>query len=242
VKALQPTVALCGNDMAMVDFAPDVHLASPQALAQANQAVRVMMSKIAASPLPNVCDTVAGVASLAVQFSESAQREGWFDEFLEQLRELAQSCVGESAPSGKKVVLSVCFDAELAPDLEEIAQRAGLGKQEVIQRFLASRFAAEVVGFMPGFAYLGGLDPSLAFPRRATPRPAVAAGAVAIAGSQAAVYPSATPGGWNLIGRCPDLLFSINREPPVLIALGDEVQFQEITRMEFDRRWAQRSA
>jgi inhibitor of KinA len=242
VTALRPTVALCGNDMAMIDFAPAAHLASPETLAQANQAVRVMMAKISASPLPNVCDAVAGVASVAVQFSEPAQREGWFDEFLEDLQKIAESCLNKSVPAGKKVVLSVCFDAELAPDLEEIAQRAGLRKNEVIQRFLASRFAAEVVGFMPGFAYLGGLDPMLAFPRRTSPRAAVAPGSVAIAGGQAAVYPAATPGGWNLIGRCPDLLFSIHREPPVLIGLGDEVQFQEITRKEFDQRWAKRSA
>jgi KipI family sensor histidine kinase inhibitor len=239
---LEPTVALCGNDLVFVDFLPKSHSANPQELAQANQSIRMMMARLSASSLPLISASVAGVSSLALQLSEEAQREKVPQEFFEELNRLALECVGESAPVGKKVVLGVCFDAELAPDLEEIAQRAGLEKQAVIQRFLASRFAAEVVGFMPGFAYLGGLDCSLAFPRRATPRPAVAAGSVAIAGGQAAVYPSATPGGWNLIGRCPDLLFAINREPPVLIALGDEVQFQEITRKEFDRRWAQRSA
>lgn len=235
LKVPAPTVALCGNDMAIVDFAPAAHLVSPEMLAQANQSVRTMMARLAISPMPNVCDTVAGVATLAVQFSEPVQPGAWFDQFLKELQALAQSCIGESAPTGKEVTLSVCFDAELAPDLEEIADRAGISRSQLIERFLTSQFSAEVVGFMPGFAYLGGLDPSLVFPRRPTPRPAVAAGSVAIAGTQAAVYPSATPGGWNLIGRSPDLLFSIRRDPPVLIALGDRVRFKEITRKEFDR-------
>ena len=242
LKTLRPTVAMCGNDQAIVDFAPNGQLASPESLAQANHAVRAMMSRLKDSPLPMVSDAVAGVASLAVQFSEQAQREAMPTAVLEQLTEIAQSCIGQLAPRGRLVTLSVCFDAEFAPDLEEIAGLAGVTPQEVIRRFLASKFSAEVIGFMPGFAYLGGLDSSLIFPRRATPRPCVAAGSVAIAGGQAAVYPAATPGGWNLIGRCPDLLFSIDREPPVLIALGDEVRFQEISRKEFDRQWAQRFA
>lgn len=233
---------MCGNDLAIVDFAPNGQLASSESLAQANHAVRAMMARLNASPLPTVSDAVAGVASLAVQFSEQAQRDAMPTAVLEQLTELAQSCIGQLAPPGKQVTLSVCFDAEFAPDLGEIAGLAGITPQEVIRRFLASQFSAEVIGFMPGFAYLGGLDSTLKFPRRTTPRPSVTAGSVAIAGGQAAVYPAATPGGWNLIGRCPDLLFSIDREAPVLIALGDEVRFQEISRKEFDHQWAQRFA
>ena len=189
-----------------------------------------------------ISDTVAGVSSLALQLSEEAQRNGFPQEFLQEVNQIALDAMDQEAPMGNRVTLSVCFDSELAPDLGEIAQKAGLSEREVIARFLACRFSADVIGFMPGFAYLGGLDPSLAFARRETPRRAVAAGSVAIAGGQAAVYPSATPGGWNLIGRCPDVLFSIDRSPPVLISLGDEVQFQEISREDFEQRWAQRSA
>jgi hypothetical protein len=123
---------------------------------------------------------------------------------------------------------------------DAVAQASGQSPRAVVDALLAAELRAEVVGFMPGFAYLGGLPDLLVIPRRPSPRPSVPAGSVAIAGGQAAVYPSATPGGWNLIGQCPDVLFDPHQQPPVLIALGDRVRFEEISRSEFEARWVQR--
>lgn len=207
----------------------------------ANQAVQALMARLTVQPPTFVADAVAGVTTLSVLIDPLTQPQGAFFDFLSTIDRLARECLGAISPPGKTVVLHACFDPALAPDLDAVAQTSGRSARTVVQAFLAAELRAEVVGFMPGFAYLGGLPDWLALPRRASPRPAVPAGSVAIAGGQAAVYPSATPGGWNLIGRCPDVLFDPQRSPPVRIALGDIVCFKEISRSEFEARWAQRS-
>jgi KipI family sensor histidine kinase inhibitor len=207
----------------------------------ANQAVRALMARLQAQPPAFVADAVAGVTTIAVRLQERDQLQGDFAGFVSAIDDLARQSLGTVSPPGKTVVLHACFDAALAPDLDAVAQATGQTPRAVIDALLAAELRAEVVGFMPGFAYLGGLPDWLAIPRRPSPRPSVPEGSVAIAGGQAAVYPSATPGGWNLLGRCPDLLFDPQRQPPVLIALGDRVRFEEISRSAFEARWAQRS-
>ncbi len=236
-------LALCRDDMVLVEFlvVPEPGHGSASASAPAaNRSVRALMRQLAHDPLPFVMDQVAGVTTLAVRLTEAAQRESSVQPFLSALHLRARQCLGVDAPKGKTVVLHACFDAEFAPDLVELAQTLGRSPRQLIDAVLSTALEAEVVGFMPGFAYLRGLPADLAPPRRRAPRPAVPAGSVAIAGGQAAVYPTATPGGWNLIGRCPDLLFAPDREEPTLIGLGDRVQFREISRTEFEARWAQR--
>lgn len=236
-------LSLCGDDMVLVEFliapAPGKSKTSASALA-ANRSVRALMRQLQHDPLPFAADQVAGVTTLAVRLTEAAQRESSVQPFLLALRSRARQCLGADAPPGKTVVLLACFDTDFAPDLQEVAQATGRNPRGLIDAVLSAELEAEVVGFMPGFAYLAGLPPNLAPPRRRAPRPAVPAGSIAIAGGQAAVYPTATPGGWNLIGRCPDLLFAADRQEPILIGLGDRVQFREISRIEFEARWAQR--
>jgi KipI family sensor histidine kinase inhibitor len=128
----------------------------------------------------------------------------------------------------------------MAPDLDEVAAATGLTTAEVVQRHSARPYTAEVVGFMPGFAYLGGLDPRLKLDRRTVPRPRVPEGGIAIAGLQSAIYPSPTAGGWHLIGRCPLRLFNPDRLPPALMTEGDTIRFEPIDKAQFDRLWARR--
>ncbi|MFZ9812429.1 MAG: 5-oxoprolinase subunit B family protein [Burkholderiaceae bacterium] len=238
------TVEVCGNDMILVAFSVQPEgLSTPVATRDygaANQAVRALMARLQAQPPAFVADAVAGVTTLAVRLHERDQAQGDFAGFVSVIDGLARQCLGVVSPPGKTVTLHACFDPALAPDLEAVGQATGLGPRAVVQALLDAELQAEVVGFMPGFAYLGGLPDRLAVPRRSSPRPAVPAGSVAIAGGQAAVYPSATPGGWNLLGRCPDVLFDPQKQPPVRIALGDRVRFQEISRSEFEERWARR--
>jgi KipI family sensor histidine kinase inhibitor len=120
------------------------------------------------------------------------------------------------------VLLPVRYDG---PDLDEVAALTGLSPQEVAARHLAGRYTVAFGGFMPGFAYLTGLDPALRVPRRDSPRPRVPAGAVAVAGDLAAVYPAATPGGWRLLGTCDTPLFDVDRTPPALLTPGTPVRF-----------------
>ncbi|MFN3302958.1 MAG: 5-oxoprolinase subunit PxpB [Roseateles sp.] len=124
--------------------------------------------------------------------------------------------------TGRLVEIPVHYDG---PDLAEVAAHCGLSLDEVVRRHAAADYVVYFIGFQPGFAYLGGLDPSLHTPRRAQPRTAVPAGSVGIGGAQTGIYPLATPGGWQLIGRTPLPLFDPRAEPPTLLAPGDRVRF-----------------
>lgn len=120
------------------------------------------------------------------------------------------------------VTLDVVYDGE---DLAEVARLTGLPVDEVVARHCAPTYTVAFGGFMPGFAYLVGLDPVLRVPRRSTPRERVPAGSVAVADEFSAVYPAATPGGWRLLGRCAAVLFDVTRTPPALLAPGTRVRF-----------------
>lgn len=124
--------------------------------------------------------------------------------------------------------LPVCYQGAFAPDLAALAAATGLSPDAVIARHSAADYVVRMLGFLPGFAYLTGLDPALRLPRRSDPRPRVPAGSVAIADTMAAIYPSDSPGGWHLLGRCPLPLFDPAWSPPALLAAGDRVRFEPI--------------
>lgn len=123
---------------------------------------------------------------------------------------------------GRLVEIPVTYDG---PDLGDVAAHCGLSADEVVHRHTQGQYVVYFIGFQPGFAYLGGLDESLQTPRRAEPRLAVPAGSVGIGGAQTGIYPLATPGGWQLIGRTALALFDPQAEPPTLLAPGDRVRF-----------------
>ena len=126
-------------------------------------------------------------------------------------------------PAGREVVLDVVFDG---PDLEEVTRLTGRDVGALVDVLTASELTVAFGGFAPGFAYLTGLPPDLHLPRRATPRTRVPAGAVGLAGPYAGVYPRASPGGWQLVGRTHAVLFDVDRDPPALLAPGTGVRFR----------------
>ncbi len=138
-----------------------------------------------------------------------------------------------TAREGALVTLPVFYDPEVGPDLEALADRAGLDVEEVIQIHLDTEYRVYAIGFAPGFAYLGQVDGRIAAPRLTTPRQSVPRGAVAIADRQTAVYPAPSPGGWNLIGRCPQRMFDPEASPTMPVNVGDRVQFEAIDRQAF---------
>jgi len=127
--------------------------------------------------------------------------------------------------AGRLVEIAVNYGGEDGPDLADVAAHCGLSTDEVVRRHTEVEYVVYFIGFQPGFAYMGGLDASLATPRRAEPRVAVPAGSVGIGGAQTGIYPLATPGGWQLIGRTALPLFDPKAEPPTLLAPGDRVRF-----------------
>ncbi|BDG35540.1 5-oxoprolinase subunit PxpB [Saccharococcus caldoxylosilyticus] len=162
---------------------------------------------------------------------------GNYEEMCEWLRTELERVEQVEAPPSRTVVIPVCYGGEFGPDLEEVARFHGMTEEEVIAIHAQGRYRVYMIGFSPGFAYLGGLSPKIATPRRATPRTRVPAGSVGIAGSQTGVYPLATPGGWQIIGRTPLALFRPEHDEPSLLRAGDIVQFRPITEDEY-RMWS----
>jgi KipI family sensor histidine kinase inhibitor len=139
----------------------------------------------------------------------------------------------QPAVTARTVVLPVYYAADAGADLESLAARAGISTDEVIALHTARAYRVYAIGFAPGFAYLGEVDERIAAPRLATPRAAVPRGSVAIAERQTAVYPAVSPGGWNLIGRCPVPMFDPAAQPCMPVAVGDSVRFESVDRARY---------
>jgi len=152
---------------------------------------------------------------------------------------LVEGCLKAGVPEakqlGRMVEVPVCYEPQYAMDLDEVCAKTKLSADEIKLRHSSSDFKVLMVGFAPGHAYMGGLDPALALPRRANPRAEVPAGSVAIANDQSVVYPYAISGGWNVIGRTPLTVFDAAREAPSLFLAGDRVRFRAIDGAEFKR-------
>jgi inhibitor of KinA len=132
------------------------------------------------------------------------------------------------------VEIPVCYDPEFALDIDDVARRANVSPSEVIRLHSAAEYRVACIGFVPGFPFLTGLAKNLATPRRDVPRKEIPVGSVGIGGAQTGIYPLRSPGGWNLIGRTPLLLFDSKKNPPTLLQAGDRVRFRSITRDEFE--------
>jgi inhibitor of KinA len=159
---------------------------------------------------------------------------GWVEQRIRKaLSEMEE--IHADRVTGSFVEIPVCYETEFAIDLEEVAQRAGLHRKEVVDLHCGGDYRVHCLGFTPGFPFLGGLPRKLATPRRDVPRKEIVAGSVAIGGKQTGIYPIKSPGGWNVIGRTPLQLFDPQKDPPALLRAGDRVRFRSITRQEFER-------
>lgn len=152
---------------------------------------------------------------------------------LDQILARAQEGDGREP---KLVEIPVCYGGEYGPDLEAVAAHHGLDPAEVIRIHSEQEYLVYMIGFAPGFPYLGGLDERIATPRRSTPRTAIPKGSVGIGGSQTGVYPIVSPGGWNIIGRTAQPLFRPENQPPSLLRAGDLVRFRPISPEQYERQ------
>ena len=179
-----------------------------------------------------VSDLVPTFRSLTLHFDPLLTDAEALGEHLLALGQQAGSKLHE----GRRWRLPVCFEGDFAPDLPRLAQAKGLSEDTVIQRLLAAEFRVYMIGFLPGFPYMGGLPPELAMPRLASPRQRLPANSLAVAGEMCAVYPWESPGGWNLLGRTPVQLFDLKQaEQPAMLAAGDRVRWYAVPRDEYER-------
>lgn len=188
--------------------------------------VRAAWTRLLAEPMRGTLDLVPGFASIAIHY-DPAQRGAphSFDDLRAELERRLADMDAAELPAARVVEIPVEYGGSAGPDLAHVAEHAGLTPQEVVEIHAGGEYLVHMVGFAPGFPYLGGLDARLSCPRRGTPRTRVPAGSVGIGGSQTGVYPLESPGGWNLIGRTPLVLFDPARDPPALLRTGDRVRF-----------------
>jgi inhibitor of KinA len=148
---------------------------------------------------------------------------------------LAELVAQPEKPASRLLDIPVVYGGIWGPDLDSVAAHAGLAKEEVIRLHSEAEYLVHMIGFAPGFPYLPGLNKNIETPRREVPRPFIAAGSVGIAGKQTGIYPIATPGGWQIIGRTSVRLFDVNRAEPALLRAGDRIRFVPVAHTEFDK-------
>lgn len=185
---------------------------------------------VRAANLPGVVETVPTFRSLMVHYDPLATTSAHLNAALEKL---VDSSRGEAQPV-KLWRIPACYATSHAPDLAEVAQRTGLGIEEIIRLHSSTRFQIYMIGFVPGFPYMGDLPQPLVLPRRADPRIRVPAGSIAIATTMTAIYPLESPGGWHLIGATPIRLFDLRQPRPALLSPGDALRFEPISASEYE--------
>lgn len=189
-----------------------------------NRQVHAFARKVEALSHPAITEVVPTYRSATVHYRPEVLS---YEELNQLLAPLAQGSA-EEAEELPVVEIPVCYGGEYGPDLLEVAQHCSLTPEEVIARHTAPTYRIYMLGFTPGFPYLGGMDPSIAAPRRKEPRIQIPAGSVGIAGEQTGVYPIVSPGGWQLIGRTPLRLFDPQKEQPILLSAGAGIRFVPI--------------
>jgi len=206
-----------------------------------NRCALALAENLRAAALPGIRDIAPAYASVCVHYdiaalAGAAGAGSLHQRLTEQLGEIAakffeaKTAGTDTEAGGESPMLEipVRYGGEFGPDLGDVAAQAGIDEQAVIERHANGDYRVAMLGFMPGFPYLLGLDESLHTPRRASPRTRVPAGSVAIGGAQTGIYPRELPGGWQLIGRTPLVLFDPTRGQPALLQPGQRVRFRAI--------------
>ena len=194
--------------------------------------VRAAFDALTGAALPGVIDIVPAYTGIAVHYEPLLFAHAGAAPYENARRAVVHVVDGMGAvpvEPGPVVEIAVRYGGADGPDLEHVAHGAGLSAADVVALHAGAEYTVYMIGFTPGFPYLGGLPSRLATPRRASPRQAVPAGSVGIAGSQTGIYPLRTPGGWQIIGRTDERLFRPELDPPTLLHIGDRVRFLDVS-------------
>ncbi len=202
--------------------------------------IRAIAQVLDEQPFPGLVEYVPAFTTLTVYYdpwviSQQGKLDA-YEELTQKLEVLVEQVQETRSTPARVVELPVVYGGAYGPDLQEVALHTGLREEEIIDMHSAGEYLVHMVGFAPGFPYLGGMDNRLATPRKATPSARIPAGSVGIAGAQTGVYPISTPGGWQLIGRTPVALFNAARQVPSLLQAGDKVRFVPISEKEYEER------
>jgi inhibitor of KinA len=203
-----------------------------------NRKVMAGFQQLQKDPLPGMIESVPAYSSLTVYYDITSikrsvpKEQPVFDWLRQQLEQKISGISPVTAESERRIRIPVCYDSEFAPDLEGLALANNISADEVIRIHASRTYRVYMLGFLPGFAYLGEVDKRITMPRKAQPA-MVTAGSVGIAGSQTGIYPLTSPGGWQIIGRTPLQLFDVGKQDPALVKAGDIIEFYPIAPHEF---------
>lgn len=204
--------------------------------ATSEQRVKTIVSRLEAEPLHWMIEYIPAYTTVTIIYSiqDFSGMDRPYDAVCECVHELLSDVMETAAVQQKAVKIPVLYGGEYGPDLDFVARHNGLTTEEVIAIHTSGDYTVHMIGFAPGFPFIGGMSEKIAAPRKETPRLKIPARSVGIAGVQTGVYPIETPGGWQLIGRTPIDLFLPNEYPPSLLAAGDKIKFYEITSEEYE--------
>lgn len=212
-----------GDSSVLVEFGKEI---SPQINRKISSTVKMMREQ----HIEGVVDVIPAFCSLLVNYDP---RVVGFDELKERLEYIVRMDVAAGEESKRVYEIPVCYGGEYGPDLDNIAEHAGLSKEEVIAIHSSRDYLIYMLGFLPGFCYLGGLDERIHTPRLANPRIRINAGSVGIGGSQTGIYPLDSPGGWQLMGMTPVKTYDPSREVPILVQAGEYIRFVPVSEEEY---------
>lgn len=219
----QPLILQAGDSALVVEFGREIDEA-------VNARVHALDRAVRAKHFIGVLETVPTFRSLTVLYDPTLLSGA---ALRKKLMRLCRHLQIQTNASKRVVEIPVLYGGAYGADLQDVADYAGLTPETVIQLHTAAEYRIYMLGFLPGFVYLGGLDPRIACPRLETPRTKIHAGAVGIGGEQTGIYPLASPGGWRLIGTTPLRPFDNNRTPPILFSAGDYIRFVSVSEAEY---------
>jgi inhibitor of KinA len=207
-------IVAAGDSALIVEFEERIDVA-------VNRRAVALADALRTAAVPGVRDIVPTFRSVAIYFDPLKTDV----DLLSRQVQASAGADGERGPDRVPIRIPVCYGGLYGPDLRDVAAFSGLTESAVVDLHTAATYRVFMLGFLPGFAYMGTVDERIAMPRRETPRVRVPAGSVGIAGRQTGIYPAESPGGWRLIGVTPLKAFDVDRADPFLFAPGDQVQF-----------------
>ncbi|MFA5848490.1 MAG: 5-oxoprolinase subunit PxpB [Bacteroidales bacterium] len=221
----------CGAEFLPAGDSAIIIKAGDEISVEINRTITALLARIEKGNISGITDFIPSYNELMICYNPAVTG---FDKLKEAINSLEKDIEKSTLSELKTKVVPVLYGGDYGPDLEDVATHNKLSAHEVIKIHSAGSYLVYMLGFTPGFCYLGGMDQRIAMPRKQTPRLKIPEGAVGIADQQTGIYPIESPGGWQLIGQTPLKLFDAKRKPEFLFNIGDTLRFVPVTEAEYN--------